>query len=200
MHVDYWLSLLSPWTYLGHQRFVQIAQRAGASVAVRPVDYARIFPASGGVPLPKRAPQRQAYRLVELQRWSAHLGLPLNLQPRHYPVPADAANRLLIAVDQADGTDAALGFAGRVLRACWAEERDISNLDTLAALLAEAGLPAGRIAGATAPALQGVYDAYTGHAIEAGVFGAPTYGIDGELFWGQDRLDFVARKLGTQAT
>lgn len=200
MDIDYYLTLQSPWTYLGHARFVDLAARAGATVHLRPADFGRVFPASGGLPLPKRAPQRQAYRLVELRRFAEHLGLPLNLQPRFFPVSADPANRLVIAVDQAEGSAAALDLAGRVLRACWVEERDIASADTLAALLAEAGLPAERLAAAASPALQGVYDATTEQAIEAGVFGAPSYVIGGEIFWGQDRLDFVARRLGIQAT
>ncbi|MES2943725.1 MAG: DsbA family protein, partial [Pseudomonadota bacterium] len=75
--IDYFFTPQSPWTYLGHQRFVAIAEAAGATVRVLPVDYGKVFPASGGLPLAKRAPQRQAYRLVELKRFSEHLNIPL---------------------------------------------------------------------------------------------------------------------------
>ena len=84
-NIDYYLTPISPWTYLGHERFAQIAQRRGAAVAVKPVDYGVIFPQSGGLPLAKRAPQRQAYRLMELVRWRDFLGVPLNLRPKFFP-------------------------------------------------------------------------------------------------------------------
>ena len=193
--IEYFIAPQSPWTYLGHQRLQDIAAAAGARIELLPADYGRIFPVSGGLPLPKRAPQRQAYRLVELARFSQHLGLRLNLQPKHFPVPADDAARLIIAVQQHDGTAAALAFTGALMRAVWVEERHIADPATLAALLAENGLGAQRLDESRAPAAQLAYDANTERAIALGVFGAPTYAVDGELFWGQDRLDFLQRRL-----
>jgi 2-hydroxychromene-2-carboxylate isomerase len=193
--VDYCLAPQSPWTYLGHDRFAAITKAAGARVNVLPVDLARVFPATGGLPLAKRAPQRQAYRLVELKRFSAHLGLPMNLQPAFFPVAADAAARLIIAVGMHDGSDAAMALAGALLRGVWAEQRDIADAGTLASKLVECGLPAHRLDDAQAPAVQARYDADSQHAIERGVFGAPSYVVDGEIFWGQDRLDFLERRL-----
>lgn len=194
--VDYYFLPISPWTYLGHDRFAAIARAAGANVRVLPVDIGgRVFPVSGGLPLAKRAPQRQAYRLVELKRFSERLGLPLNLHPKHFPVPCDDASRLIIAVDLADGAAAAMRLAGALMRAVWAEERNIADAATLGAVLAEQGLPAQRLADARAPSAQQRYDANTEQAIAAGVFGAPSYVIDGEIFWGQDRLDFVQQRL-----
>ena len=195
--VDYYFAPPSPWTYLGHERFAALLRASGASVRVRPVDLGQVFPVSGGLPLPKRAPQRQAYRLVELRRFSEHLGLPLNLQPRHFPVPVEDAARLLIAVDREDGTDAALGLAGALLAAVWAQERDVSDAAVLGELLEARGLPASRLAQARDDAsTQQQYQDYTREAIDAGVFGSPSYVVDGEIFWGQDRLDFLARRLG----
>lgn len=195
MHVDYYFTPVSPWAHLGHARFAQLLQQHGATVSVRPVDYGRIFPVSGGLPLPKRAPQRQAYRLVELRRFADHLGVPLNVQPKHFPVDAGPASRLIIATAQTQGDAAALDLAGRCGRAVWAEERDLATADTLQALLAEAGLPATLMEAAATPAAAEAFDGFTQQAIDAGVFGAPSYVIDGEIFWGQDRLDFVARRL-----
>ena len=194
--VDYFLAPNSPWTYLGHQRFVDMAQAAGARVRVRPMDLAQVFPVSGGLPLPKRAPQRQAYRLVELKRYADFLQLPLNLQPRHFPVAGDPAARLLVAVAEHDGDTAALRLAGAVLAAVWVQERDIADAACLAVLLAETGLPAERLAQSASEAVQAQYQQHTQAAIDAGVFGSPSYVIDGEIFWGQDRLDFVQRRLG----
>ena len=194
--VDYYLAPQSPWTYLGHQRFADLAKAAGAQVNVLPIDLGgKVFPVSGGLPLGKRAPQRQAYRLVELKRFSEHLLLPLTLQPTYFPVPGDDAARLIIAVELHDGADAAMALTGAVLSAVWAQQRNIADAQVLAALLGETGLAAGRLEDAQRPAAAERYEANTQRAIQAGVFGSPSYVIDGEIFWGQDRLDFVQRRL-----
>lgn len=193
--IDYYLAPQSPWTYLGHRRLVQIAQATGATVRVMPMDLGKVFPISGGLPLGIRAPQRQAYRLVELERFSKALHLPLNLHPKFFPVVGDPAAKLIIAVDMHHGVEAALAITGAILAAVWHEERDIADAATLAALLNEHQLDAACLALADAAEVQARYDSYTQSAIDAQVFGAPTYLIEGEMFWGQDRLDFVAQKL-----
>lgn len=195
MHVDYYFTPVSPWTHLGHARFVQLLREHAASVSVLPVDYGQIFPVSGGLPLPKRAPQRQAYRLVELRRFAAHLDMPMKVQPRYFPVSADLASKLIVAADQAQGAMAALDLAGRCGRAVWEQERDLADAGALATLLAEAGLPAALLEAAAQPGVAEAFADNTRRASDAGVFGAPSYVIDGEIFWGQDRLDFVGRRL-----
>ena len=194
--IDYYFAAQSPWTFLGHARFVRLAHEAGATVRVLPADFGQVFPVSGGLPLAQRAQQRQAYRLVDLRRFSDLLDMPMNVQPKFFPVHPDAASKLIIAVEQADGSAAALDIAGRVFRACWQQQRDIADAATLASLLTDAGLPAVRLAESQQPAAAERYANNTAAAIAAGVFGAPSYLIDGEVFWGQDRLDFVARRLG----
>ena len=193
--IDYYFTPQSPWTYLGHERFAAIAKAHGAKVNVLPVDLGKVFPVSGGLPLAKRAPQRQAYRLVELKRFSEFLGKPLNLHPKYFPVASDEAAKLIIAVDMHDGTEAALAITGALLRAVWVDERNIASESHLAAILAEANLPARRIDDAHSQAAHERYEADSQRAIDAGVFGAPTFIVGGEMFWGQDRLDFVERRL-----
>ena len=194
--VDYFLAPHSPWSYLGHQRFADIARAAGARVNVRPVDLGgKVFPSTGGLPLAKRAPQRQAYRLIELKRFSEHLDLPLNLHPKFFPVASDDAARLIIAVDHHDGSDAAMALSGSLLRAVWVEERNIADEREFAVMLAALKLPARRIEDAHSQAVHERFELDSQRAIDAGVFGAPSFMIEGELFWGQDRLDFVDRKL-----
>jgi carboxymethylenebutenolidase len=196
LSVDYYFATISPWTYLGHQRFADMAKAAGAKVNVLPVDMGgKVFPVSGGLPLSKRAPQRQAYRLVELKRFAEFLRLPINLQPRFFPAPGDDAARLIIAVDLHDGSDAAMTLTGAVLRGVWVDERNIADAGALGTMLAELKLPVARLDDARSPAVQERYETYTQRAIDAGVFGAPSYVIDGEIFWGQDRLDFLQRRL-----
>ncbi len=194
--VDYYFAPQSPWAYLGHQRLADIVRRTGATVRVMPIDLGgKVFPISGGLPLGQRAPQRQAYRLVELQRFSQHLNVPLNLKPRYFPVGGDDAARLIIAADLAQGSDAAMAIAGAILAACWAQERNMADDKVLVELLREQNLPVGWMEQSHSQAVQERYEACTQAAIDAGVFGAPSYVIDGEIFWGQDRLDFVERVL-----
>jgi 2-hydroxychromene-2-carboxylate isomerase len=193
--VDYYLAPQSPWTYLGHQRFAGMVHRTGAVVRIRPMDLGKVFPVSGGLPLGQRAPQRQAYRLTELARYRDHLSLPLNVQPKFFPVAGDPAARLIVATDLAVGADAAMKVAGAVLTACWAQERNIADAQVLAQLLQEQGLPADLLEQSHHPHVQSRYDADTQAAIDAGVFGSPSYVICDEIFWGQDRLDFVERAL-----
>ena len=197
--IDYYFTPQSPWTYLGHERFAAIAKSHGAKVNVLPVDLGKVFPVSGGLPLAKRAPQRQAYRLVELKRWSDYLHAPLNLEPNYYPVNGDDAARLIIAVDMHDGSEAAMGLTDSILRAVWVQHRNIADEITLAAILSERELPVGRLDAAHSQAVQERYEADSQAAIDAGVFGAPSYVVNGEIFWGQDRLDFLARRLGVAA-
>lgn len=194
--IDYYLSPHSPWTYLGHQRFCEIAKAHHATVNVLPVDLGgKVFPVSGGLPLSKRAPQRQAYRLLELKRYGEYLKQPINLQPKYFPVNSDDAAQLIIAVDMKDGTEASLRLTGAVLRAVWVEERNIADLAVLQQIVAEQGLPAQRVDDAHTQAVHERYEQDSEAAIAAGVFGAPSYVIGGEIFWGQDRLDFVQRRL-----
>jgi 2-hydroxychromene-2-carboxylate isomerase len=195
--VDYYFAPNSPWTYLGHERFIAIAKAAGATVRVLPVDLGgKVFPISGGLPLAKRAPQRQAYRLMELKRFSEYLNAPLTIQPKFFPVNSDDAARLIIAVDLHDGTEAALRITGAILAAVWAQERNIADAKVLGALLAEQGMSPQRLEQSYSQAVQERYEVNTQQAIDVGVFGAPSYVVAGEIFWGQDRLDFLQRKLG----
>lgn len=193
--IDYFLAPQSPWTYLGHARLQTLLAQAGAQVRVMPMDLGKVFPVSGGLPLGQRAPQRQAYRLVELARFKEALQLPLNLKPQFFPVAGDDASRLIIAVDMAHGSDAAMRITGAILSAVWAQERNIADPQVLSALLQEQQLPATCMDASRQSDVQARYEHNTQLAIEAQVFGSPSYVVDGEIFWGQDRLDFVAKKL-----
>ncbi|HYC42876.1 MAG TPA: 2-hydroxychromene-2-carboxylate isomerase [Noviherbaspirillum sp.] len=191
---EYFFTPISPWTYFGHERLVAMAKKHGVQVEVKPCDIGKVFNVSGGLPLAKRPPQRQAYRLVELKRWSEHLQMPLNLHPKFFPVPPDAAAKLIIATRLAHGTDAALNIAGAIMRGIWAEERNISDADTLIAIALECGHDGKALLKSSETAsVQGEFDRHTDEAIAKNVFGSPWYIVDGEGFWGQDRLDFVER-------
>ena len=197
-HVDYYVSLNSPWTYLASKRLEAMAAKHNADVTIWPVDFGSVFAVSGGLPLPKRAPQRQTYRMMELKRWRDHLGIELTLEPRYFPANEAPAARCVIALREQGRMADAIKVAHAVLRALWAEEKNTGDPATLKAIIAGCGLDADAVMKAgEAPETAAKRDEYTKAAIESGVFGAPFFIIDGERFWGQDRLDFVERKLAS---
>jgi len=192
--LSYYFTMASPWTWLGHDEAMALCRQHGVAVDILPVDLAEVFSISGGLPLPQRAPQRRAYRLVELQRWRARRGADLNLHPKHFPAPADKANCMAVAAVMG-GLDAA-ALARALMRGVWAEDRNIGDDGDLRAIADAAGFDgAALLAEAGDAAVQDRYRAQTEQAKAAGVFGAPTYVWRGEPFWGQDRLDFLARAL-----
>ncbi len=195
--IDYYLSLSSPWAHLGAARIEALAAAHGANLRVFPCDYREVvFPASGGLPLPKRSPQRQAYRLAELRRWRDHLGVPIVIQPKAFPFDEAFCAGCVIAVRETLGQAPALRLSHRVLRALWEEEQDPADRAVLARLMADCGLDAARVlALGEEPRWAAMRRADSEAALARGVFGAPTYAIGEEVFWGQDRLDFVARHL-----
>lgn len=194
MVVDYYFSLASPWAYLGSARFEQIGARHGAEVRPWPVDFSVIFPQSGGLPLAKRAPQRQAYRLMELRRWREFLSVPLVLQPKHFPMDESLIAAACIALRERHGAARCVALSHRIMRALWAEDRNPTNPATFADLARECGEDGAALL-AEAPALLDRRRADSEAALARGVFGAPSFVVGEEIFWGQDRLDFLDRAL-----
>jgi carboxymethylenebutenolidase len=195
--IDYYASLNSPWTHLGAARIEALAAKHGASLRIWPVDFATVFAGSGGLPLPQRSPQRRAYRMQELARWRDHLGIPINLEPRHFPANESLAACCAIALRETQGGAASIRFAHRVLKALWEEERDTGDPEALSDLLAEVGQDAPEVLRLGAePRWAERRAADTRAALARGVFGAPSYVVGEAIFWGQDRLEFVDRRLG----
>ena len=183
----------SPWAYFGAQRVKEIADATGAKLVLRPI---RIIEANGGIPLRTRPDSRQAYHAVELDRWRRHLGIPLNLTPKFYPCRTiEPAAQAVIAAQRA-GLDA-FSFSFAIQRGLWAEDRDIADLDTLREFArASIGDEGAALVREQQPQdIQDEWEANLAEAERRGIFGTPTYVIGDELFWGQDRLDFVERAL-----
>lgn len=192
--IDYYFSLHSPWTYLGHATFLDIAGRHGCTIVYRPVPLRAVFDETGGLPLPKRHPVRQRYRLMDLQRWRERRGVPLVLQPKHFPFDPALADRFLIAIVQAGGDPGR--FMGEIMAGVWARDDDMTQPDAVAAVAQATGFDAHALAKvAESDAVRQRYEATITAAIEAGVFGAPSYVLDGEVFWGQDRLELLDSAL-----
>jgi 2-hydroxychromene-2-carboxylate isomerase len=201
--IDYYDSMSSPWTYLGHLRFVKLAHRFGLTIRHKPMDLLKVWSVSGGLPLKQRAQQRQAYRHQELRRWRELLQMPCNLEPAHHPVADRRACYMVIAAMRRGLDWSTLSYA--ILRAVWAEDRDIADHATLVTIANENGMDGkGLLAATEDAAVQAEYLSNTEEAIRIGVFGAPTYVFDGELFWGQDRLQMLewrlTQKLGAPKT
>ena len=195
-HIDYYASLNSPWTHLGAARIEALAAKHGATMRIYPVDFGTVFAGSGGLPLPKRAPQRQAYRLMELRRWRDFLGVPINVEPKFFPSSEALSASCVIALRETQGDAPAIRLAHRVLKAVWQDELNPGDAATLAKLIAEVGLDADAVMQLGAePRWTERRNADTQAALARGVFGAPSYVIGDEIFWGQDRLEFVDRKL-----
>ena len=192
--IDYYLTLISPWACLGHDRFVKITQENGARINVMPVNFGQIFSETGGLPLAKRSPQRQKYRLMELPRWRDELNIPINIHPKFFPASEKTAALMVTAAAQ-QGLDA-VSLAGRFLKLVWIEDGNIADEATIVKVADDAGLDGKQLlTDSQAPEINALYEKNTATAIERGVFGAPTYIIDDELFWGQDRLYFVEKAL-----
>ena len=196
MHIDYYVSLNSPWTHLGAARIEALAAQHNASMRIYPVDFNTIFSQSGGFPLPKRSPQRQAYRLQELARWRERLNVPIHIQPKFFPSSEAQTAPCIIAVRERIGDQPAIKLAHRVLKAVWEEERSPADPETFAALIRDVGLdPDAVIKLGADPKWTEMRVADAERALSRNVFGAPSYVIGEEIFWGQDRLDFVERRL-----
>ncbi len=194
--IDYYFSSVSPWAYLGHAPFTDIARRHGLSINYKPVFLGQVFAQTGGLPLPQRHPARQRYRMVELQRWRQRRGLSFNLQPKHWPFDASLLDRALIALVHAGADPDA--FLARAYQGIWEEERDLADPLVVAELAEAAGHDSTSLleaAGHTSTEV--VYVLNMENAVAADVFGSPAYVLDGEVFWGQDRLDLLDDALAS---
>jgi 2-hydroxychromene-2-carboxylate isomerase len=188
--IDYYFSMVSPWAYIGHAPFMDIARRHGAEVRFKPVSLGEIFAETGGLPLAKRAPARQRYRLVELQRWRDKRRLKFALHPKNWPFDGRLADRLVIAIAAAGlDPDAFLRLA---FAAVWEKEVGLADEAALMALASEASLdPAPLLLAAKGLETEAAYKRNFDDALAADVFGSPSYVADGEVFWGQDRLELL---------
>ena len=193
-------SVSSPWAYLGGPRLQDIVRRHRVKLRLKPFDFQEVVPRTGGVPIRTRPEPRRSYHALELDRWRRYLGMPLNLTPKHYPADGKPsgwnkpAGWMVIAA-QERGLDAQL-LSHALLRALWAEECDTADATVRAAIANENGLPGDELVAAEiGPQVQALYKTYSDEAERLGVFGAPTYVLQGERYWGQDRLDFLDRAL-----
>jgi len=193
-HIDYYFSFASPWAYIGHAAFEDVVRTHGATVSYKPVLLGELFAETGGLPLNKRHPARQRYRLLELQRWREKRGLKFSLHPKHWPFDPKLSDGMVLAAIEAGLNPEPfmrLGF-----KSVWEKELDLNDPATLIQLADSSGLPGKKLLDrAAAPEIADAYERNRQDAIAAGVFGSPGFVLNGEAFWGQDRIDLLADAL-----
>jgi 2-hydroxychromene-2-carboxylate isomerase len=195
--IDYYFTSASPFTYLGHQAVRAVAGRHQVQLNPKPVNLMRLWEVSGAVPLPKRPPVRQRYRLLELQRVAGFRGLPINVRPKYWPVDPALADHAVIAL-AASGRDA-LGFMGRILAAVWANDENIADEATIASCLEAEGIEPGPVLqAARSGEVAAVRARNSEEAVAADAVGVPCYVRAGEPFWGQDRIEYLDQALATR--
>jgi 2-hydroxychromene-2-carboxylate isomerase len=192
--VDYYFSLQSPWAYIGHKLFREVVTTHGLKVNHKPVVLVDLFAETGGLPLLKRHPVRQRYRMVELQRWRDKRGLAFHLQPANWPFNARLADGVVVAAIEA-GLDPDR-FLRRAYAAVWEDQLNLADSATLVKLADDCGLPGQQLVERSATdAVGAIYEQNRQDALAADVFGSPAYVLDGEVFWGQDRIELLADAL-----
>lgn len=195
--IDYYFSLASPWAYIGHPLFMSIASQHGCTINYKPVFLGELFAETGGLPLNKRHPARQRYRMLELQRWREKRGLSFHLHPQNWPFNARLADGVVLAA-MATGQDPE-PYVKIVYPAVWERQLNLGDAKVIAGLADEAGFPGAKLVEQSgSEAITAVYEKNRDEAIAAGVFGSPAYVLDGEVFWGQDRLELLADALASK--
>jgi 2-hydroxychromene-2-carboxylate isomerase len=192
--VDYYFSFQSPWAYIGHKVFHEVAKSHDLKVNYKPVLLVDLFSETGGLPLMKRHPVRQRYRMVELQRWRDKRGLKFHLQPANWPFNARLADGVVIAALEA-GLDPE-PFMRRAFAGVWEDQLNLTDPTTLIRLADESGLPGKQLVERSgSEEISAAYEKNRQDAVAADVFGSPVYVLDGEVFWGQDRIELLADAL-----
>jgi len=198
--IDYFFSTLSTWSYVGSRVFRDLAKRYSVRVHHKPTNLLTLFEATGGLPAGQRPPQRQAWRKIEMKRWSKKRGLPMNLDPAYWPVNPRLADGAVIVATREAGEEAAGQLADALMRAVWEEERNITEPGVVAAIGNENGLEGVRLVDAASRSdISDAIKQNTQEAIDRGLFGAPSYCLGDEFFWGQDRLDMLEDALKDRA-
>ncbi|MCY6382517.1 2-hydroxychromene-2-carboxylate isomerase [Hoeflea prorocentri] len=194
--VDYYFYGASPFTYLGHGALMRAAERQGAEIVFKPVNLMTIWAVSGAVPPAQRPPVRQRYRLVELQRIAEYRGLPINTKPKFWPTDTSLADQAVIALVEAGENPA--DYMQKVFAGVWADERELSDRAVVASMLSDCGFDADAILErAASDDIAAIRDRNSEDAVAADAVGVPAYVLNGEVFWGQDRIDLLEHALKT---
>ena len=196
MQIDYYYIGISPFSYLGHQAIQDVAARHGATLNIKPFNLFGVWEVSGAVPPAQRPPVRQRYRFLELQRSAEMRGVPITLKPAHFPADVTLADSVTIAMIE-KGMDP-LSYMDNVYRAVWVNDKDIADENVVSECITSSGARIDDLIDlAKSDAIAAIRAQNTQDAIDADAIGAPAYVVDGEVFWGQDRIEYVDRMLET---
>lgn len=192
--IDYYFSTQSPWAYIGHAPFEDVAKAHDLKVNYKPVFLGEVFAETGGLPLAKRHPARQRYRLVDLQRWRDKRGLKFHLKPNNWPASPRLADGVVLAAIEAGHNPEP--FMRRAYKAIWEDQLNLGDAATITKLADESGLPGSKlVVRSGSDEIGAIYNKNREEAVAADVFGSPAYVLDGEVFWGQDRIELLADAL-----
>lgn len=197
VQIDYFFATISPFCYLAGARLEAVAARQGATVRYVPINAPALFPRTGGQVLAERHDSRKTYRLQELRRWAARLGVPLDLKPPYFPANPAPSSYAVIAAARIGGGDLA-GLVQAFPRAVWAEGRNIADDAVVQEIVAAHGFDP-KVVDRGMFAAADTYASNLEEAVLRGVFGVPFYLVGDERFFGQDRLEdlelFLAGKI-----
>lgn len=200
MDVFYYFSTLSTWTYVGADAFRKLDVAHKFSVRHKPINLLTLFEATGGLPAGKRSPERQTWRRIEMQRWAKRRGLAMNFDPAHWPFNPRLADGAIIAATLIVDEMKAGQLADAMMKAVWEKDKNLADQAVVARIAEAIGLPPHEIIDrSSGDEISEIYRQNTQEAIAQGVFGAPTYCLEGNIFWGQDRLDMLEEALAAQS-
>ncbi|MGE3642465.1 MAG: 2-hydroxychromene-2-carboxylate isomerase [Beijerinckiaceae bacterium] len=195
--IEHYFSPMSGFAYLGVAALGEISRLTGVPVVHKPVDIQALFAAQEIVPPAKQSAARLRWRRTDMERWARRRKLPLEIEPKYWPVDATRAACVIIAANQRQGGDWL--YIEKILAAVWARNLDISDESVLRLLARECNYdPDALIDLADSPATIAQYGAFTREAVAKGVVGSPTFAFGGKLFFGQDRLDFLHEAISAQ--
>jgi 2-hydroxychromene-2-carboxylate isomerase len=188
--IEFWFDFGSPTTYLAHTQLPRIAREAGAQLLYKPMLLGGVFKATGNAS-PVSVPAKGRWMNRDIERWAARYGVPFAFNP-HFPINTLALMRGAIGLQMQQSADAFTRYVDAVFDAMWVQPRNLGDAGEVAAALAQAGVDAEAFTALVAdPEVKAALVAQTEQAVARGVFGAPTCFVGDEMFFGQDRLEFV---------
>ncbi len=194
--IDYYYFGLSPFAYFGHKAICDVAKANGATLNIKPVNLFGLWEVSGAVPPAKRLPIRQKYGSIDIPRVAEYRQVPVTLPPAHFPVDVTLSDSCAIAIaDQ--GADPA-EYVGAAMAGVWNDGANMSEEGEVASRLTKCGFDADAIMNAAkSESVAEKRATYTQEAIDSGAVGVPAYVLNGEVFFGQDRIEYIDHALKT---
>jgi 2-hydroxychromene-2-carboxylate isomerase len=194
-NVEFYFDVGSPAAYLAWTQMPALCKSAGGTLEYRPMLLGGVFQATGNQS-PMNIPAKSAYMKEDLARFAQRYGVPFRHNP-HFPINTLMLMRVAAGLQLRD-PDKLVSYVDAVYRAIWVDGKDMNDPQVVASVLEQAGFDAGAlVALASDPEVKDRLKSLTATAVERGVFGAPAFFVGGQLYWGQDRLDFVKQALET---